>query len=448
MTVTVLIGAQWGDEDKGKLVDRMSEQASLVVRYQGGNNAGHTIIRDGEKFAFHLIPSGILHADTICALGNGIVIDPMVLRREVEGLKERGISAAGLRVSPQAHLIMPYHVALDEARETAAIAEERRSGGTARGTGAPGKDGAAIGTTRRGIGPCYTDKAARRGVRIEDLYDPVVLRGKLAAAVHEKNLLLEHHYGHEGFAVDALYDWAMSHADFFRPWLTDVGRLIQATIDDGGDVLLEGAQGTLLDLDHGTYPFVTSSSPVAGGACVGAGVGPTKIDRVVGVVKAYATRVGGGPFPTELSDQTGRWLVEKGGEFGTTTGRMRRCGWLDLVAMRKAVQVNGITELALTKLDVLSGLTEIGVCSEYRVDSSVTRDWPETQKQVREAEAVITMVEGWDEDISDVRSREALPAAALSYLDLIERELGVPVTAIGVGQDRTAMIDCAAPSRV
>jgi len=446
MTVTVLVGAQWGDEGKGKLVDHLSEHASLVVRYQGGNNAGHTIVRDGEKFSFHLIPSGVLHAGTLCALGNGVVIDPMVMRREVDGLVDRGIDHSGLRVSPQAHLIMPYHVALDEAREVAAIASERRADGRGTDAGTVGKDSAAIGTTRRGIGPCYTDKVSRRGIRVEDLYDPELLRRKIAAAVGETNLLLER-YGHDGFAVDALVDGTLAHADFFRPYLADVGRLITDAVREGSDVLLEGAQGALLDLDHGTYPFVTSSSPVAGGACVGAGIGPTVVDRVIGVAKAYTTRVGGGPFPTELFDQTGTFLVERGGEFGTTTGRQRRCGWLDLPALRYAVQINGLTELTVTKLDVLSGLDEIQVCTAYDVDGERRHEVPMTQREFRLAAPVYETMEGWSEDLGAVRDWDELPASAVRYLDLVERATGVPVTFVGVGQDRLALIECGARAR-
>ncbi|MCW2949102.1 MAG: purA [Thermoleophilia bacterium] len=436
MTVTVLVGAQWGDEGKGKLVDLLAESAELVVRYQGGNNAGHTIVRGGETFAFHLIPSGVLHEGTLCALANGVVIDPQVLRREVEALDQSGIDVRErLRISPAAHLIMPYHVALDEAREMAAIAGERR--------GAPanaiGKDSAAIGTTRRGIGPCYADKTARRGVRVEDLFDSELLRTRISAALGETNVLLAH-YGHEGFSVDAVLDQIVSHAEFFRPFVTDIGALIERVAERGGDVLLEGAQGTLLDIDHGTYPFVTSSSPVAGGACTGAGIGPGRIDRVIGVAKAYVTRVGAGPFPTELFDHVGDQLVDRGGEFGTTTGRRRRCGWIDLVALRRAAQVNGLTEIAITKLDVLTGFDQIGLCNSYAVGGESVEEWPTFTADVLRATANFEYLEGWSEDIDAARSLDDLPEPAKVLLRRIRDAVGVPVTFVGTGQDRDAVI--------
>jgi adenylosuccinate synthase len=439
-TATVLVGAQWGDEGKGKLVDLLAERARLVVRYQGGNNAGHTIVHAGETFAFHLVPSGVLHEDTICALGNGVVVDPQVLRREVEGLAERGIDIGDrLRISPHAHLIMPYHVALDEAREVAAIASER-TGRAGTAAGVQGKDSAAIGTTRRGIGPCYADKTARRGVRVEDLFDAELLRARIAAALSETNVLLAH-YGHEGFSVDAVLDQARAHASFFERYVADVGALVVSVLDRGDDVLLEGAQGTLLDVDHGTYPFVTSSSPVAGGSATGSGIGPTRIGRVIGVAKAYCTRVGAGPFPTELFDSVGDQLVERGGEFGTTTGRRRRCGWIDLVALRRAVQVNGLTELAITKLDVLTGFDSIGVCDSYDVDGETIRDWPLLSRDVYRADANIELLPGWTEDIDAVSSLDDLPAQARALLDRIESAVGVPVTFVGTGQDRASVIE-------
>ena len=441
MTVSVLVGAQWGDEGKGKLVDLLAQRADLVVRYQGGNNAGHTIVHAGETFAFHLVPSGVLHEDTICALGNGVVIDPQVLRREVDGLLERGIDIGDrLRISAHAHLIMPYHVALDEAREVAAIAGERTGGEHDGAAGVPGKDSAAIGTTRRGIGPCYADKTARRGVRVEDLFDAEQLRTKIAAALSETNVLLSH-YGYDGFSTDAVLDQTLAHTEFFRRYIADVGALAEHVIRRGGDVMLEGAQGTLLDIDHGTYPFVTSSSPVAGGAATGSGIGPTRIDRVIGVAKAYATRVGAGPFPTELFDETGDRLVEAGGEFGTTTGRRRRCGWIDLVALRHAARINGLTELAVTKLDVLGGFDQLGLCDAYEIDGATTRDYPMLARDLFAATAVIEYVEGWHEDVASIRVLDELPAAARSFLHRIEDAVGIPVTFVGTGQDRAAVIE-------
>ena len=439
MTVTVLIGAQWGDEGKGKLVDMLAERSRLVVRYQGGNNAGHTIVHAGETFAFHLVPSGVLHEGTICALGNGVVIDAQVLRREVDGLREYGIQIdERLRISPHAHLIMPYHVALDEAREMAAIAGERGASGTA--LAVAGKDSAAIGTTRRGIGPCYADKTARRGVRVEDLFDEDLLRSKIAAALAETNVLLAH-YGHEGFSVDAVLDQARAHADFFRPFVADVGALVERMHQRGDDVLLEGAQGTLLDLDHGTYPFVTSSSPSAGGACTGTGIGPTRITRVIGVAKAYATRVGAGPFPTELFGGAGDELVERGGEFGTTTGRRRRCGWIDLVALRRAARLNGLTELAITKLDVLSGFETVGLCDGYEIDGERVEEWPALASDLAKVEAIVEHVPGWTQNVDAVNSLDDLPEAARSFLRRIEAAVGVPIRYVGTGQDRASVID-------
>jgi adenylosuccinate synthase len=440
-TATVLIGVQWGDEGKGKLVDMLAERARLVVRYQGGNNAGHTIVRGGETFAFHLVPSGVLHDGTICALGNGVVIDSQVLRREVDGLSEYGIDLGDrLRISPQAHLVMPYHVALDEAREMAAIASERR--GEA-GRALPGKDSAAIGTTRRGMGPCYADKTARRGIRVEDLFDDELLRTKISAALAETNVLLQH-YGHDGFSVDAVFDQIRAHADFYRPFVADVGALIERFVQNGDEVLLEGAQGALLDLDHGTYPFVTSSSPTAGGACTGTGIGPTRIGRVIGVAKAYATRVGAGPFPTELFDANGEALVDKGGEFGTTTGRRRRCGWLDLVALRRAARLNGLTELAVTKLDVLSGFDFVGICDGYEIDGDIVTEWPTLQRDLVRATAVIEELPGWEQNVDAVRSIDDLPEAARAFLRRIETAVGIPISYVGTGQDRASVIELAA----
>jgi adenylosuccinate synthase len=338
---------------------------------------------------------------------------------------------------------MPYHVALDEAREVAAIASER-AGKPGEPAGVQAKDSAAIGTTRRGIGPCYADKTARRGVRVEDLFDAELLRSRIAAALSETNVLLGH-YGHEGFSVDAVVDQALAHAPFFRRYVADVGALAVHVAERGGDVLLEGAQGTLLDIDHGTYPFVTSSSPVAGGAATGSGIGPTRIDRVIGVAKAYCTRVGAGPFPTELFDEVGDQLVDRGGEFGTTTGRRRRCGWIDLVALRRAAQVNGLTELAITKLDVLSGFEQVGVCDSYDLDGGAIRDYPVLAGDLYRATANVQLLPGWSQDVASVRSWDELPSEARELLRRIEEAVGVPVTFVGTGQDRAAVIERATP---
>ncbi len=444
MGVTVLIGAQWGDEGKGKLVDRLASQASLVVRYQGGNNAGHTIVHAGERHSFHLVPSGVLHDGVECALGPGVVIDPMVLRSEIEVLREKNIDTSRITVSPQAHLIMPYHVALDEARETWAVARERvakASGDDSYSPQGVGKDASAIGTTRRGIGPAYTHKASRFGVRVEDLFDEVTLRDRIETAVGEVNLLLQHRFDHPVFSVDALVDQALSHASFFRGMLADTGDRIRQVVSQGGQVLLEGTQGAMLDLDHGTYPYVTSSSPVAGGACVGSGIGPKMVDRVIGVAKAYVTRVGGGPFPTELEGREGEVLVEAGNEFGTTTGRKRRCGWLDLVALKRAADINGITELAITKLDVLSGFDTVKAAVAYQYDGTESSRYPLLQSEFRVATPVYREFAGWSQPIASARSIDDLPENARVFLRAIEEFIGLPVTSAGVGSDRSAVVE-------
>ncbi len=430
MSVTVIIGAQWGDEGKGKIVDRLAADSSLVVRYQGGNNAGHTIVHDGVKHSFHLVPSGILHEGTICALGNGVVIDPDVLLSEIAQLTAQGIDTSRLRISAQAHVIMPYHIALDGVREDAASA-----------------DGAAIGTTRRGIGPCYADKIARRGVRIEDLAQPEALLVRIRAALDEANCVLRERHGHPGFDPIVVHTQILERAPALLAMMDDVGARIEAVTRDGGRVLLEGAQGTMLDVDHGTYPFVTSSSPVAGGAAVGSGIGPTAISRVVGVAKAYVTRVGEGPFPTELHDDMGMHLVERGHEFGTTTGRQRRCGWIDLVALRHAARVNGLTELVLTKLDVLSGCAAVKLCDAYQLpDGQITSHMPMTQAGFAQARPVFTELPGWSESLEGARRWSDLPAQAQQFVNEVASRVGIAVTNVGVGPDRDALISVEAPA--
>ena len=363
----VIIGTQWGDEGKGKVVDLLAERAAMVVRFQGGNNAGHTIVRDGETFKFHLIPSGILHPGKTCVIGNGVVIDPAVLTGELDGLRRRGIDVGGLRISANAHLIMPYHVMLDNAGEAKLGKLE-------------------IGTTKRGIGPCYADKSARLGIRVQDLLDPKILRKKIAAALEPKKQLLR------PFARDPKLDLHTMTEEYLRyghrlePHIADTSRLCWEALDAGRTVLFEGAQAAMLDLDHGTYPFVTSSNPIAGAACVGAGVGPTDIDEVWGVCKAYTTRVGAGPFPTELTDEVGAHMRDRGHEFGTTTGRERRCGWLDLVALRYATRLNRLSALAITKLDVLSGLDPLRVAVRYRgTEGAVFEEFPYHQSILHSA---------------------------------------------------------------
>ena len=419
----VIIGTQWGDEGKGKVVDLLAENAAMIVRFQGGNNAGHTIVRDGEEFKFHLIPSGILYPEKVCVIGNGVVLDPRVLWQEIDGLRRRQIDVGNLRISANAHLIMPYHVLLDTAGEAKL-----------------GK--LSIGTTRRGIGPCYADKSARLGIRVQDLLDAKILRKKIAAALEPKQQLLR------PFARDPKLDLHTMTEEYLRyghrlePHIADTSRLCWEALDAGQTVLFEGAQAALLDLDHGTYPFVTSSNPVAGAACVGAGVGPTDIDEVWGVCKAYTTRVGAGPFPTELTDEVGAHLRDRGHEFGTTTGRERRCGWLDLVALRYATRLNRLSALAITKLDVLSGLETLRVAVRYRgSEGAVFDEFPYHQSILHTATAEYEELPGWEEDISGARSLADLPANARDYLDAIAVGTGVPVAVVGVGPGREQVIE-------
>jgi adenylosuccinate synthase len=419
---TVIVGAQWGDEGKGKIVDLLAQHADVVCRYQGGPNAGHTIIVDGETFKFRQMPSGILSRKQ-CVIGAGCVVDPEVLIEELDDLAARGIETEGLvHLSGNAHLILPWHVALDQA-------SERRLGKLQ------------IGTTRRGIGPTYADKAARLGIRVQDLLDPKILREKIEVALAEKNLWLERVYGVEPLELDEVASRLERFAQRLRPYVADTSLLVDRALDEGQFVLFEGAQATLLDLDHGTYPFVTSSNPVAGYASVGMGIGPTRIDAVVGVSKAYVTRVGEGPFPTEIEGPDQERVRELGGEFGTVTGRERRCGWLDLVALRYAVRVNGITSLALTKLDVLSAFDELPVCVAYRLpDGTETRDFPAHQSDFHHATPVYETLAGWAEPLDEVGSVEALPDAARAYVGFVERELGVEVSLIGTGAEREAVL--------
>jgi adenylosuccinate synthase len=419
---TVIVGAQWGDEGKGKIVDLLAQHADVVCRYQGGPNAGHTIIVDGETFKFRQMPSGILNGKH-CVIGTGCVVDPEVLIEELDDLAARGIETEGLvHLSGNAHLILPWHVAIDQA-------SERRLGKLQ------------IGTTRRGIGPTYADKAARLGIRVQDLLDAKILREKIEVALAEKNLWLERVYGVEPLELDEVASRLERFAQRLRPYVADTSLLVDRALDDGRFVLFEGAQATLLDLDHGTYPFVTSSNPVAGYASVGMGIGPTRIDAVVGVSKAYVTRVGEGPFPTEIEGPDQERVRELGGEFGTVTGRERRCGWLDLVALRYAVRVNGITSLALTKLDVLSAFDELPVCVAYRLpDGTETRDFPAHQSDFHHAAPVYETLAGWAEPLDDVGSVEALPDAARAYVGFVERALGVEVSLIGTGAEREAVL--------
>ncbi|MDI6907205.1 MAG: adenylosuccinate synthase [Thermoanaerobacterales bacterium] len=418
MAVIVLVGAQWGDEGKGKVTDFLARSADIIVRYQGGNNAGHTVVVGDQEFRLHLIPSGILYPDKLCIIGNGVVIDPAVLRREVEALKERGVTMATLKVSERAHVIMPYHLLLD------GLEEEGRGAGK-------------IGTTRRGIGPAYVDKASRSGIRVIDLIDRDGFREKLARNIAAKNRLVGGVYGAEGLDYDEVLRSYEEHADFLRPLAADTSLLISEAIARGQNVLFEGAQGTLLDIDHGTYPYVTSSHPTAAGAALGAGIGPTRIDTVIGIAKAYTTRVGEGPFPTELHDGTGELIRRKGREFGTTTGRPRRCGWFDAVIVRYAARVNGLSYLAVTKLDVLTGLETLRICRAYRYRGELLTEFPASLDVLAECEPVYEELPGWDEDLSAATRCDDLPPAAQDYLERITELTGVPVALVGVGVKRS-----------
>ena len=419
MPATVICGLQWGDEGKGKATDLLASGVSAVVRYQGGDNAGHTVVVGDEVFKLHLVPSGVLHPHITPIIGPGVVVNPRTLLTEIEMLAGRGIATDKLRVSSAAHVLMPYHVALDAARE-----------------GAAASTGGGIGTTRRGIGPAYGDRAWRTGIRMGDLLEPDLLRDRLAAALTEKNVLLAT-YGADAFALDDLLCEALEWGSQLAWAITDTTALVQHALAAGEHVLFEGAQGTLLDLDHGTYPYVTSSNPIAGGACTGGGIGPLQVDQVLGILKAYSTRVGSGPLPTELHDAVGEHLTEVGREYGTTTGRRRRSGWLDFVPLRYAVQVNSVSTIMLNKLDILSGLAEIKVCTGYRIDGRLVDEWPLNVAQLERAEPVYESFPGWTEDISACRSVDELPAAARRYVAAIEERAGAPINVISVGPERT-----------
>jgi adenylosuccinate synthase len=419
---TVIVGAQWGDEGKGKIVDLLADASDVVCRYQGGPNAGHTIVRDGETFKLHHIPSGILCDGKLCVIGAGCVVDPGLLVRELDELEARGIPTNGVRLSGNAHLIMPWHVAIDSA-------SERRLGRLQ------------IGTTRRGIGPAYADKAARLGIRVQDVLDPKILRQKFETALADKNRVLERVYGVPGLEVEELAEQMEGHAVRLRPYVADTSLLVERALREGRSVLLEGAQGTLLDVDHGTYPFVTSSNPTAGAAATGIGIGPTRIDQVLGVAKAYVTRVGEGPFPTEIEGAAQVRVRELGREYGTTTGRERRCGWLDLVALRFAARVNGLTSLALTKLDVLSEFDEIPVCVRYHLpDGGESDEFPAHQSDFHHARPVYETLAGWREPLDGVSNVAELPAAARRYVEFVEGALELEVSMIGTGAERERVI--------
>jgi adenylosuccinate synthase len=418
MPAIVVIGAQWGDEGKGKVTDLLGGQVDYVVRYSGGNNAGHTVITpDGQRYALHLMPSGALSPNATIVIGNGVVVDPKVLLAEIDGLAERGVDVSRLRISSDAHLIMPHHRALDRVVE--------RYLGSAR-----------IGTTGRGIGPAYGDKVARMGIRVQDLLDPGILRQKLDLVLREKNQMLFKVYNRKALEVDSVVEEYLAYAERLKPYIAETRSLLWSALDRGETVLLEGAQATMLDMDHGTYPFVTSSNPTSGGACVGAGIPPTAITKVIGVTKAYTTRVGSGPFPTELFDDSGAHLRKVGAEYGTTTGRERRCGWYDAVVARYSVRVNGITDLVVTKLDVLSGLDRVPICVGYEVDGQVVEDMPMTQTAFHHAKPVYEELDGWWEDITKCRSIDEFPDNARRYVERIEELSGAKVSVVGVGPGR------------
>ena len=419
MPATVVIGAQWGDEGKGKVANLLAQDADVIVRYQGGNNAGHTIVIGDEKFALSLVPSGVIYPSVTPVIGNGCVVDPKVLLDEMDALSARGVDPGELRLSGNAHLIMPYHRKLDAVRERYLGRNQ-------------------IGTTKRGIGPAYTDKYSRQGVRVQDLFDPGIFEAKLEAALREKNQILSRVYNTLPMDAGPIAEEYLGYAERIAPLVTDASLLVWNAIKADKKVVFEGAQGVLLDIDHGTYPFVTSSNPISGGALTGTGVGPKDIDAVLGIAKAYISRVGSGPFPTELDDEVGERMVQVGGEYGTVTGRRRRCGWLDMVALRYSVRVGGITEIALMKLDVLSGFPTVRIATSYEAGGETFSDFPRQQRVLFDCAPIYEDLDGWEEDISGIRSMDDLPANARRYVERVEELAGVPVTMVSVGPDREA----------
>lgn len=421
MSTLVIVGSQWGDEGKGKITDYLAEKADVVVRYQGGNNAGHTVEKDGIQYKLHLIPSGILYPDKICIIGNGVVLDPASLIEEINTLKSQGVSVENLKISDRAHIVLPYHVRLDELEELSKGEND-------------------IGTTKRGIGPCYMDKSERIGIRACDLVDEEVFREKLMINVKKKNEIFTKIYGLPEMSFEEIYEEYLEYAKILKPYIVDTTSLLYDLIKEEKKVLFEGAQGTLLDIDLGTYPYVTASHPISGGVTVGAGIGPTMINDVVGVVKAYTTRVGKGPFPTELFDEEGDFLREKGHEYGTTTGRPRRCGWLDIVIVNYAVRVSGIRTFALTKLDTLTGLKKIKICTGYRYNGKIINNFPASLKDLAMCEPVYEELDGWTEDITNVKKFEDLPQNAKKYVERIEELTGINASIISVGPGREKTI--------
>lgn len=422
MPATIIVGLQWGDEGKGKIVDYLSEKADVIARFQGGHNAGHTVVINDNKFILHLIPSGILYGNKICIIGNGVVIDPQSLIEEINGLRARGIKVdRNIFISKSAHLIMPYHVILDQEIEKL-------------------RGSKSIGTTGRGIGPAYCDKISRAGIRVADLFQPELFREKLNANLLHVNFLLENLYKTKPLLIDDIYTKYLEYAEKLSKYVTDTDILINKMLSQNKNILFEGAQGTLLDIDHGTYPYVTSSNSSAGGACTGAGIGPTKINKVLGVIKAYTTRVGGGPFPTEIKEKLGEKIREKGGEYGATTGRPRRCGWLDFIILKHSVMINGVTGVAITKLDILDGLDKIKVCKAYKYKGKLIKEFPKEINIFSECEPVYEEIEGWKTSTSGIREFKKLPRAAQRYIRKIEDTIGVDVHIISTGQRRDELI--------
>ncbi|EPY09908.1 adenylosuccinate synthase [Paenibacillus alvei] len=416
MSTVVVVGTQWGDEGKGKITDFLAESADVVARYQGGNNAGHTILIDNKKYKLSLIPSGIFYTNKICVIGNGMVINPKALIQEIEYIHENGFSTDNLRISDRAHVIMPYHMVLD------GLEEERKG---------PNK----IGTTRKGIGPCYMDKAARNGIRIVDLLDKDVFEKKFRHLANEKNELIRM-YGGEELDIEATLQEYFEYAEFIRKYVVDTSVVLNDAIDDGKKVLFEGAQGVMLDIDQGTYPFVTSSNPTAGGVCIGSGVGPSKIEEVIGVAKAYTTRVGDGPFPTELSNETGDFIREAGHEYGTVTGRARRVGWFDSVVVRHARRVSGITGLSLNSLDVLTGLETVKICTAYKCGDEIIEHYPASLDMLAKCEAIYEEMPGWSEDITGCKTLDELPESTRNYVKRVSELTGIPISIFSVGRNR------------
>lgn len=421
MPVSVILGTQWGDEGKGKIVDLLSEDYDIIARYQGGANAGHTIVLNGKKYILHLIPSGILHPHTICVIGNGVVIDPVALMDEIQMLETEGIQVRDrLFISHKAHLIMPYHKLIDQISEI--------------------KSQKAIGTTGRGIGPSYIDKFSRVGIRIVDLLDRTSFEEKLRYNIEAKNQILRKLYDYEELNIEEIIDKYLEFDKLIDPFIKDTTYLLNNAIKNGKKILAEGAQGAMLDVDHGTYPFVTSSNPTVGGACTGLGIPPTSIDRVIGVVKAYTTRVGNGPFPTELNDKTGELLRRQGAEFGATTGRPRRCGWLDLPQLNYSIMINGVTEIAITKIDVLSGLEKIKVCTQYSIQGNRTNNFPADLPSFEKIECIYDLLDGWEPFDCNINKYEELPENLRKYLHYISEQTGVPIKIVSLGADREKTI--------